>query len=121
MTFIDTKKLATIERLPGWQGRYFNSPSMTFAHYEFDAGATIHEHSHPQEEVWQIIEGEVEITIAGVAQWSGPGTVGIVPGNTPHFVKAISPGRAIVVDFPLREESFFREQRSPKARDYSEP
>ena len=63
MTFIDTSKLPVIERLPGWRGRYFDSPSMTFAHYEFDAGASIHEHFHPQEEVYHIIEGELELTI----------------------------------------------------------
>jgi quercetin dioxygenase-like cupin family protein len=105
MTFIDTNKLPAIERLPGWRGRYFDSPSMTFAHYEFDAGSSIHEHSHPQEEVWEIIEGELEVTIAGVTQRSGPGFVGIVPPNTLHAVKAISHGKAIVVDYPLRKPS----------------
>jgi quercetin dioxygenase-like cupin family protein len=30
---------------------------MTFAHYEFDAGVSIHEHYHPQEEVYEVIEG----------------------------------------------------------------
>jgi quercetin dioxygenase-like cupin family protein len=49
VTFIDTSKLPTVERLPGWRGRYFDSANMTFAHYEFDAGSSIHEHSHPQE------------------------------------------------------------------------
>jgi quercetin dioxygenase-like cupin family protein len=102
MTFIDTNKLPTIERLPGWRGRYFDSASMTFGHYEFDAGASIHEHSHPQEEVYHIIEGELELTIAGVTPRSGPGFVGIVPPNTLHAVKAISSGKVIVVDYPLR-------------------
>jgi quercetin dioxygenase-like cupin family protein len=101
--FIDTNKLPVSERLPGWRGRYFDSRSMTFGHYEFDAGSSIHEHSHLQEEVWQIIEGELEITINGVTQRSGPGSVGIVPPNTLHAVRAISGGRAIVVDYPLRE------------------
>jgi len=41
MTYIDTSKLPAVERLPGWRGRYFNSPSMTFAHYEFDAGGRV--------------------------------------------------------------------------------
>jgi quercetin dioxygenase-like cupin family protein len=99
--FIDTNQLPAFERLPGWRGRYFDSPSMTFAHYEFEAGSSIHEHSHPQEEVWQIVEGELEITIAGVTRRSGPGFVGIVPPDTLHSVKAISNGRAIVVDHPL--------------------
>jgi quercetin dioxygenase-like cupin family protein len=102
-TFIDTSKLPTIERLPGWRGRYFDSPSMTFAHYEFDAGASIHEHCHPQEEVYHIIEGELELAIGGVTQRLGPGFVGVVSSNTPHAVKAISSGKVIIVDYPLRE------------------
>jgi quercetin dioxygenase-like cupin family protein len=106
MAFVDTNKLPAFERLPGWRGRYFDSPSVTFAHYEFDAGSSIHEHSHPQEEVWQIIEGELEVTINGVTQRSGPGFVGIVPPDTLHSVKAISAGKAIVVDYPLCELPF---------------
>src|SRR6202790_2095874 len=103
MTFIDTSKLATVERLPGWRGRYFDSANMTFAHYEFDAGSSIHEHSHPQEEVYEIIEGELELTIAGITQCLRPGLVGIVPANTLHPVQAISSEKLIVVDYPLRE------------------
>ena len=101
-TFIDTSKLPVIERLPGWRGRYFDSPSMTFAHYEFDAGASIHEHFHPQEEVYHIIEGELELTIDQSSQRLGPGFVAIVPPNAPHSVKAISGGKVIIVDYPLR-------------------
>ena len=102
-TFIDTSKLPTIERLPGWRGRYFDSPSMTFAHYEFDAGSSIHEHFHPQEEVYHIIEGELELTIDGVTRRLGPGFVGVVPPNTPHSIRAVSSGKVIIVDYPLRE------------------
>src|SRR3981081_347733 len=103
MAFIDIDKLPVVERLPGWRGRYFDSPNMTFAHYEFDAGASIHEHFHPQEEVYEVIEGELELTISGVTERISPGLVGIVPPNTPHFVKAITNGKVIVVDYPLRK------------------
>jgi len=102
MAFVEVSKLPVVERLPGWRGRYFDSPSMTFAHYEFDAGSSIHEHFHPQEEVYEVIEGELEITIGGVTRRLVPGYVGIVPPDTPHSVKAISSGRLIVVDYPLR-------------------
>jgi len=77
---------------------------MTFAHYEFDAGSTIHEHHHEQEEVWNVIEGELELTIDGVVRRAGPGVVAIVPPNTPHSVRALSGGRAIIVDHPLRRD-----------------
>ena len=46
MRFLDTNGLKVIERLPGWKGRYFHTAAMTFAHYEFIQGATIHEF-HP--------------------------------------------------------------------------
>ena len=102
MPFIDTRTLDVIERLPGWYGRYFHSASMTFAHCDFTRGSTIHEHFHPQEEVYEVIEGELEVTIDGVAQIAQAGVVAIVPANVRHSVKAISDGRAIIVDYPLR-------------------
>ena len=77
---------------------------MTFAHYDFKRGASIHEHFHPQEEVYEVIEGELELTIAGVRQIARPGLVGIVPGNVRHSVKALTDGRAIIVDYPLRRD-----------------
>lgn len=82
--FIDTSSLEVIERLPGWHGRYFHSPSMTFAHYDFKRGSSIHEHFHAQEEVYEIIEGELELTIDGVKQIARPDIVGIVPSNVRH-------------------------------------
>jgi quercetin dioxygenase-like cupin family protein len=104
MPFIDTSSLAVIERLPGWHGRCFHSPSMTFAHYDFVRGSSIHEHLHPQEEVYEVIEGELEMTIDGVTQIARPGLVAIVPGNVCHSVKALTDGRAIIVDYPLRRD-----------------
>ncbi len=104
MPFIDTRDLNVVERLPGWRGRYFHSQSMTFAHYDFVRGSPIHEHFHPQEEVYEVIEGELEITIDGVAQIARQGLVAIVPANARHSVKALTDGRAIIVDYPLRRE-----------------
>ena len=102
--FVDTSELEVIERLPGWRGRYFDSPSMTFAHYEFTRGASIHEHFHLQEEVYEVIEGELELTVDGVSRVVRPGLVAIVPANVQHSVKALTDGRAIIVDYPRRPE-----------------
>ena len=102
MPFVDTNSLDVIERLPGWYGRYLHSPSMTFAHYDFTCGASIHEHFHPQEEVYEVIEDELEVTIDGVAQIARAGVVAIVAGDVRHSVKALTDGRAIIVDYPRR-------------------
>ena len=77
---------------------------MTFAHYDFVCGSSIHEHSHPQEEVYEVIEGELEMTIDGVVQIARAGLVAIVPANVRHSVKALTDGRAIIVDYPLRRD-----------------
>ena len=104
MPFLDTNSLPVIERLPGWHGRYFHSQNMTFAHYDFACGSSIHEHFHPEEEVYEVIEGELEVTIDGVAQIARAGLVAIVPGNVRHSVKALTDGRAIIVDYPARHD-----------------
>jgi quercetin dioxygenase-like cupin family protein len=102
MPFIDTGGLDVIERLPGWHGRYFHSANMTFAHYDFTRGASIHEHFHPEEEVYEVIDGELEIFIDGEARIVRAGLVAIVPANARHSVKALTDGRVIIVDHPRR-------------------
>jgi quercetin dioxygenase-like cupin family protein len=114
MPFIDTSTLDVIERLPGWHGRHFHSPSMTFAHYDFVRGSSIHEHSHPQEEVYEVIDGELEMTIDGVAQVVRAGLVASVPANVRHTVKALTDGRAIIVDYPLRRDFQIETVRSAR-------
>jgi quercetin dioxygenase-like cupin family protein len=104
MPFLDTNSLPVIESLPGWHGRYFHSQNMTFAHYDFTRGSSIHEHFHPEEELYEVIEGELEVTIDGVAAIARDGLVAIVPANVRHSVKALTDGRAIIVDYPARRE-----------------
>jgi unsaturated pyranuronate lyase len=104
MPFVDISSLKVVERLPGWHGRYFHSQSMTFAHYDFVRGSSIHEHFHAQEEVYEVIEGELEVTIDGTTQIAREGVVAIVPGNACHSVRALTDGRAIIVDYPVRRD-----------------
>ncbi len=104
MAFIDTERLEAKEPRPGWVGRYFHSNNMTFAHYTVSAGSWIHEHEHPNEEVWTVIDGELEITLDGEVKVAGPGCAAVVPPNTPHSVKALKNSRAIFVDHPRRTE-----------------
>ena len=78
---------------------------MTFAYWDIAADAQpLHEHHHDQEEVWHIVEGELTIAIDGVEQVVRPGCAAIVPPNTRHSARPLSACRAIVVDYPLRDE-----------------
>jgi len=102
MPCIDVRSQTTGEPLPGWHDRYFAAESMSFAYYDVDAGASIHAHSHDEEEVWHIIEGTLEITIDGETVAAGPGTAAVVPPNIVHSVKARTNARVIVADHPAR-------------------
>jgi quercetin dioxygenase-like cupin family protein len=104
MPLIDPRTLPVNEKRPGWRGRVFQSATMTFAHWDFAAGSTIHAHHHEQEEVWHVLEGQLEVTIGGQAQVAGPGMVAIVPADTPHAVRALTDGKAIVADYPVRPD-----------------
>jgi quercetin dioxygenase-like cupin family protein len=104
MPFLDISDLKVVERLPGWKGRFFHTATMTFAHYDFSAGSSIHEHFHPEEEVYEVIEGELAVEVDGVVQVARPGVVAIVPSNARHSVKALTDGRVIIVDHPARPE-----------------
>ena len=104
VALVDTAALKVVERLPGWRGRYFHTENMTFAHYDFARGAAIHEHYHPEEEVYEVTEGELEVTIEGVALIARPGVAAIVPANARHSVRALTDGKAIIVDYPARRD-----------------
>ena len=102
MAFLKASSMETAEPLPGWLGRFWHSDSMSFSRYEFSEGSSIHRHSHPEEEVWVVLEGELEVEIDSQRQVAGPGDVAIVPGNSPHSVQVLTKGSAIVVNQPVR-------------------
>jgi quercetin dioxygenase-like cupin family protein len=102
VTFIDTNRLEPKEPRKGWKGRFFHSPNMTFAYYAVEAGGWIHNHSHPNDEVWNVIDGQLEITVDGEARVVGAGCAVVIPPGTTHSVKALTDALAIVVDHPPR-------------------
>lgn len=64
MLSVDTSQLRVKEPLPGWKGRFFKSANMTFGYYSVSAGASIHEHSHANEEVWHVLEATLRFLTA---------------------------------------------------------
>lgn len=91
--------------LPGWSGRFFHSQCMTFGYWDVAAGAAdLHEHEHPQEEVWNVVDGEILLVVDGHERRLGPGDAAVVSPGTRHSAKPVGPCRAIVVDYPVRRE-----------------
>ena len=104
MPFVDTLEVASCSPLPGWFGRFVDGENVTVIYWTIEAGASpVHEHEHPQEEIWNVIEGEIEVTIEGTTQTAGPGCVALVPPGARHSVRPLGRARVIVIDHPKRE------------------
>ena len=92
------------EVFAGFSGRFVHSQFMTFAHWEIKAGAALPSHSHPHEQVVNMIEGEFELTSNGVTQRLGPRSVAVIPPNAMHSGRAITDCRILDVFHPVRED-----------------
>ena len=104
MPFVDIADVAPRSPLPGWSGRFVQAENMTIVFWQIADGAqSLHEHDHMQEEVWNVIDGEIEITIDGVAEIAGPGSLALVPPGARHSVRVLRASRVIVIDYPRRE------------------
>jgi mannose-6-phosphate isomerase-like protein (cupin superfamily) len=105
MPFIEPADMLLGRPLPGWTGRFFHSAHMTFACWDIAGDAApLHEHHHDNEEVWNIVDGELALIIDGVERIVGRGMAAVVPPNTPHAVRPLGAARAIVVDHPVRHD-----------------
>jgi quercetin dioxygenase-like cupin family protein len=100
-------KLATIDPIeltPGYTARFVHTEHMTFSFLEVKAGSASAEHSHPQEQVAMLTEGEFELTIEGTPVRFGPGSVIVIPSNVRHSGLAITDCKLMDVFTPVRED-----------------
>jgi uncharacterized cupin superfamily protein len=105
MPFLDPSEVVRGSPLEGWSGPFFHSENMTFAYWDIASGAAdLHDHHHEQEEVWQVMEGRIALSVDGDERRLGPGMAAVVPANTRHAARVLGPCRALVADYPLRLE-----------------
>lgn len=97
---------ATPERevFPGFHGRFVHSGQMTFAWWRIDPGAEVPEHDHPHEQVVNVLEGELSLTVAGEEMHLKPGDVVTIPGGVRHAARGLAaPCRVLDVFSPVRD------------------
>ena len=63
---------------------------MTFAWWTIDEGAEVPEHEHPHEQVVNMLEGELVLTVDGTEHVLQPGDVVAIPGGVRHAARALS-------------------------------
>ena len=64
--------------------------------FAFDQGQGLSEHTAPFDAMVQVMDGEVEIRIAGNPHQVKAGQIIIMPANEPHALKAIAPFKMLL-------------------------
>ncbi len=96
---IEPKELA-----PGYSAKMVHSKNMTLVYWDVQANHVLPEHSHPHEQVVNLIEGTFALTIDEETRILEPGTVVIIPSNASHTGKGITDCKIIDVFYPVRED-----------------
>jgi quercetin dioxygenase-like cupin family protein len=92
------------EIIPGFHGRMVHTGSMTLAYWTIEAGAVLPEHQHPHEQVVNMFEGTLDLSVGGQPHRLGPGDVLVIPGNTLHSGRAVTAVRVLDVFNPERTD-----------------
>jgi quercetin dioxygenase-like cupin family protein len=104
MVFQDLNDIQEREIVPGYRARFVHAEKMTLAYWEVDAGAALPEHSHPHEQIANVLEGEFELTVDGISQVLVPGQVAVIPGDVPHSGRAVTDCRLLDAFQPARDD-----------------
>jgi quercetin dioxygenase-like cupin family protein len=104
MIFQDLGDLPQREIVPGYRAQFIHTKGMTLAYWEVEAGAALPEHSHPHDQIANVLEGEFELTVAGESRILVPGLVAVIPGDVPHSGRALTACRLLDAFQPARED-----------------
>ena len=104
MGLVKLDELPELQISEGILGRAVTAGSVTVFYAHLAAGALLPEHSHHNEQVVNVVEGELELTVDGTTYNLVPGKVMVLPPNTVHSGRALSDCRVLDVFHPVRED-----------------
>jgi quercetin dioxygenase-like cupin family protein len=104
MAFYAASALPEREIVPGFRARFVHGETMTAAFWSADAGASPPSHSHPHEQVAQVLEGRFELTVGEETRAPGPGEAAVIPPGVPHGGTAVTGCRLLDILRPVRED-----------------
>ena len=105
MYFHDLAARQTKNLAPGASTRTFWGDNMLLSIVDFDPNSEVPGHTHPHEQGGMLLEGELEMVIAGESRALKPGDIYIIPGNVEHLARTrASKARVLDIFSPVREE-----------------
>jgi quercetin dioxygenase-like cupin family protein len=92
------------EPYPGLRRRTFDSAGATVNEYSFEPRASFPLHRHPEEQITLVLDGQVEMTIAGRASGLSAGGWSVVEPEVEHGITAGPQGaRILAIVVPRRQ------------------
>ena len=104
MPFLKLGEISEKEIIPDFKVRFVHSENMTCAYYTAKAGAPFPEHTHPHEQISNVLEGKFELTVAGETRILEPGVVAVIPSNAVHSGRALTDCYILDIFYPVRED-----------------
>ena len=92
------------ELIPGTRVRFIHSDRMTVAHWHFNPDIDLPEHSHPHDQICNVIDGEFELTVDGVPEVLTAGDYRVIPPDAVHSGRSITACKIIDAFSPVRED-----------------
>ena len=98
------KNIKPKELAPGITGHYAHGEQSSFGYIELEKGSQVPLHSHINEQITYIIEGQLNMMIGGVACSLTDGMYHVIHANVPHSAIAITDCKVIDAFSPVRED-----------------
>ena len=104
MGLVNVPDIPELQVAPGIIARAITTQTVTVLHVKISAEAVLPEHSHHNEQILNVIDGELELEVDGKQYELGPGTSFAIPPNIVHSGRALSDCVVIDVFHPARED-----------------
>lgn len=101
---LNLNDITSKEIMPGYHGKLVHSKTMSIAFWTVEKNAEVPEHSHVNEQIMHVMEGEFEFTLDGVTKTYYPGDIVVIASHKKHSGKALTPCKLMDVFSPAREE-----------------
>ncbi|MGC1516729.1 MAG: cupin domain-containing protein [Maribacter sp.] len=101
---IQLSDLSSKEIMPGYHGKLVHSSTMSMAFWEVEENAEVPEHSHMNEQIMHVMEGNFEFTLDGITKIYGKGDIVVIAPHLKHSGKALTACTLLDVFSPTREE-----------------
>jgi quercetin dioxygenase-like cupin family protein len=104
MPLTDLENVRELTLAPGIRARVVNTGNLSVAHVVLDEGALLPMHAHPNEQIVNVIDGELELIVAEEKHILTRGRVMVLPPMVPHSGRATTKCYVIDVFHPVRDD-----------------